>query len=85
MKFTDIYANKNIDFHNYVINIHNFNPTPTYGLQYHVMMKFENELKPMKKYLCFLRFTKFQMKKKKKIKLLAKMIENAFFLTQFDE
>jgi hypothetical protein len=62
----DIYANKNINFHNYVINIRSFNPILACGLQYHVRMKLENELKPMKKHLCFLGFMKFQMKKKEK-------------------
>jgi hypothetical protein len=29
----NIYANKNINFHNYVIYIHSFDPKPTYDLQ----------------------------------------------------
>jgi hypothetical protein len=33
----NIYANKNIDFHSYVINIHSFDPKLTYDLQSHFM------------------------------------------------
>jgi hypothetical protein len=31
----NIYANKNIDFHIYVINIHSFDPKPACDLQMH--------------------------------------------------
>ncbi len=31
----NIFANKNIDFHNYVINIHSFGLKPIYDLQSH--------------------------------------------------
>ncbi len=56
VKSMDIYANKNINSHNYVINYILFDLMPTCGLPYHVRMKLENELKLMKKYLCFLGF-----------------------------
>jgi hypothetical protein len=59
----DIYANKNIYFNNYVINLHCFNPIPICGLQYHVKMKLENELKSLKKYLCFLGSWSFKWKR----------------------
>jgi hypothetical protein len=62
----DIYANKNMNFHNYVINIHSFNPITTRSLQYHVRMKLEKELKSKNFFGCFLGFMKFQMKKREK-------------------